>query len=121
MTPIAVELLTELVAKLGADLGAGAEEPTAAPWLLDVREPWEFELAVIRLSGTETRLIPMGEIVERISELDPRRPVVCICHHGIRSAQVAAFLTRNGFDAVYNLTGGIDAWSQRVDPSVACY
>jgi len=48
-------------------------------------------------------------------------PIVCICHHGVRSAQVVAFLDRLGFDSAYNLAGGIDAWSQLVDPGVPRY
>ena len=93
----------------------------AAPLLLDVREPWEFGLAAIRVDGLRTLHIPMGEIPARLAELDPRRPVVCICHHGLRSAQVVAFLERQGFDAAYNLGGGIDAWSEQVDRNVPRY
>ena len=53
--------------------------------------------------------------------LDPAQPVVCICRHGARSAQVVAFLERSWFESVYNLAGGIDAWSRDVDPSLARY
>jgi rhodanese-related sulfurtransferase len=91
------------------------------PLLLDVREPWEFALAAIRIEGLQTLPMPMNTVPERIKELDPAQPVVCICHHGARSAQVVAFLERQGFDAVYNLAGGVDAWSQQVDASVARY
>jgi len=89
--------------------------------LLDVREPWEFRLAAIRVAGGETRNLPMQEIPARLAELDPAQPMLCICHHGMRSAQVVAFLARQGFDSVYNLAGGIDAWSMQVDPSVPQY
>ena len=89
--------------------------------LLDVREPWEFELAAIRIDGSTTLHIPMDSIARRFGELDASQPVVCICHHGVRSAQVVAFLERQGFAAVYNLAGGIDAWSQQVDPGVRRY
>ena len=89
--------------------------------LLDVREPWEFELAAIRFDGWRTLHLPMSTIPDRIGELDAAQPVVCICHHGARSAQVAAFLERQGFDAVYNLAGGIDAWSEQVDSGVPRY
>jgi len=89
--------------------------------LLDVREPWEFRLAAIRVAGCETRNLPMQEIPARLAELDPAQPMLCICHHGMRSAQVVAFLARQGFDSVYNLAGGIDAWSMQVDPSVPQY
>jgi rhodanese-related sulfurtransferase len=92
-----------------------------SPLLLDVREPWEFELAAIRIDGATTLNLPMGQIPQRLAELDPAQPILCICHHGMRSAQVVAFLERAGFDSVYNLAGGIDAWSTGVDPSVPRY
>ena len=99
-----------------------AADPAAiAPLLLDVREAWEFELAAIRVDGLCTLHIPMNAIPERLGELDASQPVVCICHHGMRSAQVVAFLERQGFDTVYNLAGGIAAWSEQVDPSVPGY
>lgn len=96
----------------------------AADWplLLDVREAWEFERASLRAEGLVTINLPMSEIVQRLGELDPARPTVCLCHHGVRSAQVAAFLEqRQGHTAVTNFTGGIDAWSAEVDASVPRY
>lgn len=100
-----------------------ADAPAAdLPLLLDVREPWEFELASLRAEGLTTLNLPMSEIVQRLDELDPARPTVCLCHHGVRSAQVAAFLEqRQGFASVTNFTGGIDAWSTEVDASVPRY
>lgn len=88
-----------------------------APLLLDVREHWEYDLA--RIEGST--LIPMGEIVQRQAELDKQQPIAVICHHGVRSLQVAMFLERQGFARVYNLTGGVDAWSREVDPEVPIY
>lgn len=92
-----------------------------APVLLDVREPWEFELATIGVEGARTLHIPMGEIPARLREIDLAQSIVCICHHGVRSSQVVAFLEREGFDPVYNLAGGIDAWSTQVDARVPRY
>jgi rhodanese-related sulfurtransferase len=92
-----------------------------SPLLLDVREPWEFALATIHVDGLRTLHIPMNEIPGRLAELDPAQPVVCICHHGMRSAQVVAFLEREGFGVAYNLAGGIDAWSEQVDAAVPRY
>lgn len=92
-----------------------------AALLLDVREPWEFDLAAIRLPGASTLNLPMGQVPRRLSDLDPAQPILCICHHGVRSAQVVAFLERAGYGSVYNLAGGIDAWSARVDPAVPRY
>ncbi len=89
--------------------------------LLDVREAWEVALAAIRIDGSENRHIPMSRIPERQGELDPSQPIVCICHHGVRSLQVVAFLERQGFESVYNLAGGIDAWSAQIDPSIPRY
>jgi rhodanese-related sulfurtransferase len=86
------------------------------PELLDVREPWEFELA--RIEGS--KLIPMGELSERVSELDPAGETVVICHHGNRSAYVSRALTQAGFAKVLNLEGGLDAYAD-VDASVPRY
>lgn len=91
------------------------------PVLLDVREPWEVSTARAAPDGVDLATIPMGEIVRRVGELDPARPTVCLCHHGMRSLQVARFLASRGFDPVYNLSGGIDAWSTQVDPGVPRY
>jgi rhodanese-related sulfurtransferase len=63
----------------------------------------------------------MYEIPERLAELDPERPLACLCHHGVRSQQVAMFLARQGFEHVVNIAGGIDAWSIERDASVAQY
>ena len=87
------------------------------PVVLDVREPWE--VATASLAGSVA--IPMHEITTRLSELSDTRPIVCLCHHGMRSLQVAMFLERNGFETVYNLAGGINAWSFDVDPTVPTY
>ena len=89
--------------------------------LLDVREPWELALARLELPGLPLRHVPMHEIPDRLAELDPAQPVVCICHHGVRSAQVVAFLQHSGWAHAYNLRGGIDAWSALVDPAVPRY
>jgi len=78
-------------------------------------------LARIELPDVAQRLLPMGQVAQHWEELNPAQPVVCYCHHGVRSQQVVAFLRRQGFDSVYNLAGGIDAWSQEVDPSVPRY
>jgi rhodanese-related sulfurtransferase len=89
--------------------------------LLDVREPWEVEVAALHLDAITGLHIPLSQVPERLSELDPSQSIVCICHHGVRSRQVVAFLERQGFESVYNLAGGIDAWSALVDPTVPRY
>jgi rhodanese-related sulfurtransferase len=85
--------------------------------LLDVRELWEFNTA--RIDGSV--LIPMGEISARLGELDGEADIVVICHHGGRSMQVSAFLERQGFSKVHNLTGGVDAWARAIDPAMPTY
>ena len=85
--------------------------------LLDVREPAEIEIASI----PDTTTIPMMEIPNRLQELDPDATVVVMCHSGGRSRRVAEFLVGSGFNRVFNLSGGIDAWSQQVDHSVPRY
>jgi rhodanese-related sulfurtransferase len=101
-----------------ADLAAWlSDSRREKPLLLDVREPWEWQIA--RIEGAQH--IPMREIPARLGELDPGQEVVAICHHGGRSQQVAMFLDKNGFAKVHNLTGGVDAWSRTVDPAVPLY
>ena len=85
--------------------------------LIDVREPFESEIA--RIEGA--KLIPLGEITERLDELNRERPIVVHCHSGKRSAQAARLLQQRGFGNVYNLEGGIDAWSDQIDPNVPKY
>jgi rhodanese-related sulfurtransferase len=85
--------------------------------LVDVREPWEIELA----SVADTIQIPMGEIPSRHTELDPSKPVAVLCHSGGRSARVAAYLAQQGYPRVANIEGGIDAWAQHLDPGIPRY
>jgi rhodanese-related sulfurtransferase len=86
--------------------------------VLDVREPWEIETA--SLAGSTN--IPMGDIPARFSqELDPEKHIVVICHHGVRSMNVTAWLRQHGFDDVQSLRGGIDRWSREIDPKVPLY
>lgn len=93
------------------------DETRAKPVLLDVREPWEFETC--RIDGAQS--LPMRSIPRRIAELDADAEIVAICHHGMRSMQVAAFLEQNGFARLYNLQGGVAAWAAQVDPAMPTY
>lgn len=92
---------------------AGLEKPV----LLDVREPWEFDTC--HIPGSQ--LMPMSSVPAQQEALNPEQPVVCICHHGARSMQVAAFLERAGFSRVINLTGGVHGWALQVDPGMPTY
>ena len=89
----------------------------APPLLLDVREPHEF--GYCHIPGSVN--IPMGEVPARLAELDPLRETVVICHHGMRSAQVAGFLADKGYAEVINLAGGVAAWAGQVDRSMPTY
>lgn len=87
--------------------------------LLDVRQPWEHQLAALPASV----LIPLNELPLRGHELQPpaNATVVVYCHHGIRSRTGVAILQQLGFDNVVSLAGGIDAWSKEIDPDVRLY
>lgn len=87
------------------------------PILLDVREPWEFETC--HIAGSQ--LVPMNTVPANTTELEAGRPIVCICHHGVRSMHVATYLEQQGFSRVINLTGGVHAWAQQVDGSMPTY
>ena len=85
--------------------------------LLDVRE--SEEVAICALPGVTH--VPMGELSVRLPELDPDAETVCICHHGIRSAHVAAALAQMGFERLWNLSGGMDRWASAAYPARALY
>ena len=88
-----------------------------APLIIDVREPNEYAYA--RIPGAVLK--PLGDFREWAQELDKDREYVLQCHTGSRSWQAAYLLERMGFTQVYNLSGGIEAWSMHVDPSVPRY
>lgn len=89
--------------------------------VLDVREAWEVQTASVKADGFELQCMPMNTIAARLDELSPEQPIACLCHHGGRSMQVAAFLAQQGFSHVANIAGGINAWSAQVDRSVPTY
>ena len=89
----------------------------AKPLLLDVREPNEFEFACIEGSLH----IPLNQISERVDEVKSNNDCIVICHHGMRSQQAAEFLVNSGLSNIFNLTGGIDAWSVACDNTVPRY
>lgn len=95
------------------------------PLVIDVREPWELQTARIEPDGFTLICIPMRDIPQHIAALrdtyGQTHPIACLCHHGVRSLQVANYLTHNGFTEVVNLQGGIDAWSKQIDAGVPIY
>jgi len=98
-----------------------AEHGSAPPVVLDVREPWELQTASVKADGFELIAMPMRSVPARYTELQRDQPIACLCHHGGRSAQVAHFLMQNGFTQIVNVQGGINAWSNEVDPSIPSY
>ena len=101
---ITVEQLKEKMAKGGV-------------LVVDVRET--HELDICKLQGTKH--IPMGEVADRIKELDPEAEILVHCRSGGRSGKVVAFLQQNGYKKVFNVAGGILAWAERIDPTMATY
>ena len=86
--------------------------------VLDVREPWEIEAAAMG----HNKHMPMSEVPARFQqELDPEKRIVVVCHHGVRSYNVTAWLRRQGYDKVQSLAGGIDRWARQIDPKVPVY
>jgi rhodanese-related sulfurtransferase len=99
-------------AELAAYLQAGH-----TPLLLDVREPWEWNLCRI----PDAVLIPMRDLPARLHELNKAAEIVVICHHGVRSYHAARYLESTGFENVVNLSGGVAAWADEVDPAMPRY
>jgi sulfur-carrier protein adenylyltransferase/sulfurtransferase len=105
----------------GAEVDAGelmrALAAPDAPLILDVREPWEFEIAHL----ANAQLIPLGALPERLAEIPRRRALVTVCHFGARSLTARDLLVRAGFTTVRSLAGGIDAWAEAIDPAMRRY
>ena len=86
--------------------------------LIDVREPWEYDVA--KIDGS--KLMPMGDVPGRAhQELDPDDRIIAYCHHGVRSLNVVNWLRQQGFEKAQSMSGGIDRWSRVVDPKVPTY
>ena len=99
------------------DLKVYLDAAPVKPILLDVRETPEYQHCHIEGSLH----IPMNDVPARLAELDPKREIVVICHHGMRSRTVANYLLGQNFQHVINLTGGIDAWASQVQPDMPRY
>lgn len=85
--------------------------------ILDVREGWEYQLCAL----PDSLHLPMGQVVHQLDRLPRDHDIVVVCHHGVRSQVIAGTLRRNGFERLYNLRGGIDAWAREVDPRMPVY
>lgn len=102
---------------LETDVATAARLQQEGALLLDVREP--FEVALCAIPGS--RHIPMRQIPESLAELPRDRLILVQCHHGGRSLHVTQYLRANGFPQVTNVAGGIDAWSEQIDPGIPRY
>jgi rhodanese-related sulfurtransferase len=98
------------------ELADNLEQNTSA-FLLDVREDWEVEICMIRGSWH----IPLSELHGRLNELPNDRPIIVICHHGVRSRHAGIFLEEYGFKDVFNVTGGIDVWALEIARDMTRY
>jgi rhodanese-related sulfurtransferase len=98
-----------------AQLAVQLEHET--PMLLDVREPWEFEIC--HIDGSVN--IPMGQVSRQLEQLQTATEIVVICHHGIRSQQVIIFLQQQSVATLVNLDGGVDAWARTIDLDMPVY
>jgi len=100
------------VEELKARLDAGEQ-----PLVIDVREGWELEISKVDFA----QHVPMATVPARLNEWDPTTPLIVMCRSGGRSLQIATVLAERGFRSVSNLTGGILAWGERIDPSLRPY
>jgi len=100
------------VESLKARIDAGEK-----PLVIDVREAWELEISSLPFASH----LPMGQVVDRLGEFDPEAPIIVMCRSGGRSLQIGRYLESRGFRSVANLTGGILAWGERIDPSLRPY
>jgi len=87
------------------------------PLLLDVREPWEYEIC--HIDGSLN--IPMGHIPQQLTQLQSADDIIVICHHGIRSRHIISYLQQQSIDGLVNLDGGVDAWAREIDPDMPLY
>jgi rhodanese-related sulfurtransferase len=94
-----------------------ADASREPPVLVDVREPWE--VALCRIEGALA--IPLNQLPARVAELPRDRDLVFYCHHGMRSQNAALWLERSGYDRLFNLRGGVDAWAAEVEPAMPRY
>ncbi len=111
--------MTDLPLEISVADAAAALRGPAAPLLLDCRTPDEHQTS--RIAGS--MLIPMQELADRVGELAGREAerIIVHCHHGMRSLRVTNWLRSRGFTAAQSMAGGIDAWSDQVDPTVPKY
>ena len=104
-----------------SEFNAWLQQQPERPLVLDVREPWEVQVAGMPAGEFDLLAIPMNQLPGRLQDLPQDRPIACLCHHGTRSNHVAMWLSQQGYTDVANIAGGIDAWSRERDPGVPRY
>ena len=115
--------VSELAPAQVADWAAQVRASGLTPYVLDVREDWERDAAHVQPQAATQGFVLLTEPLSRLGASldrlpdDPDTPIACLCHHGVRSFHVAHFLAQQGHDAVWNITGGIDAWAL-IDPAI---
>ena len=118
--------VSELAPAQVADWAAQVRASGLTPYVLDVREDWERDAAHVQPQAATQGFVLLTEPLSRLGASldrlpdDPDTPIACLCHHGVRSVHVAHFLAQQGHDAVWNITGGIDAWAL-IDPAIGRY
>ena len=119
-------MVAELAPAQVADWAEQMRADGLTPYVLDVREDWEREAAPVEQQAAAQGFVLLTEPMSRLGAAldrlpdDPDTPLACLCHHGVRSYHVAHFLHQQGHDAIWNITGGIDAWAT-VDPAIPRY
>ena len=93
------------------------DDETQDTLVLDVREHWEYDICHI----DKSLHIPMGQLIERLDEIEKNKILIVVCHHGIRSRVVGQYLSSNGFENILNLNGGLDKWAQEIDKGMSRY
>jgi len=107
-------MITQMTA---TELDEWLKSDRESPLVLDVREGWEVATCAL----PEYKHIPMGLVPLKLDELDPKQEIVVMCHHGVRSYQICRILEAKGYEKIYNLQGGINAWADLVDPEMVTY
>lgn len=104
-------------AEIDVEALAGMRRSARPHRILDVREPWEVAVC----SFADSLSIPMAQLPASLARVPREEDLIVVCHYGIRSLRVMAWLRENGFHRATSLQGGIDAWARRIDPSMATY
>ncbi len=117
-----VEITVEALAEhlLARQVSTASEEASPSPafLLLDVREPWEVQICAL----PNCLHIPMGELPDRLHQaVHPDQHIIVVCHHGVRSLHVTRWMREQGFARTQSLAGGVDAWAERIDPTLPVY